>query len=340
LQMAFSLAAQEAAAPAAPATATETTPAGSTAATDTTATTTDATTTTEAGEDAEPGGIAATGRAAAEGTAAESTGEEQPEDLLRSQKTRRELINLLDRSPDRLATLLALEPSLLANDSFLAGHPDLAEFVAAHPEVRLQPSFYLSAFADRAYRSGPLEQIMEPLAVFIGFSIVAYTLMWLIRTIVEQKRWSRLSRTQSEVHNKILDRFGTSAELLDYVKTPAGTKFLESAPIPLRAEREQVNQTTPMTRIMWSVQLGVVMTAAALGLLLVSLRYSENEGQGLFALGAIALCLGFGFIGSAAVTIFLSRRLGVWQEPAAAPPHGGRTFTHGSSDADDTGLVR
>ncbi|HEX8254601.1 MAG TPA: hypothetical protein VF846_15770 [Thermoanaerobaculia bacterium] len=325
LQMA-SLAAQEAAAPAA--TATTETAADSTAATDTSATTT----TTETAADAEPGGIAATGRAAAEGAINDETGEES----LKSASTRQQLINLLERSPDRLATLLALEPSLLANDSFLAGHPDLARFVAAHPEVRLQPSFYLSAFAGRAYRTGPLEQILEPLAVFIGFSIVAYTLMWLVRTIIEQKRWSRLARTQTEVHNKILDRFGTSAELLEYVKTPAGTKFLESAPIPVSAERVTQSAPAPMPRIVLLVQIGVVMAAAALGLLLVSLRYSQNEGQGLFALGAIALCIGFGFIGSAAVTIFLSRRLGLWQEPQ---PHGGRTLTHGS-EADDTGLVR
>ena len=121
-------------------------------------------------------------------------------------------------------------------------------------------------------------------------------------------RWRQLSRTQSEVHNKILDRFGTSSELLEYVRSPAGTKFLESAPIPVRAE-EQPRPSAPQSRVMLSIQVGVVVTAAAVGMLLVSLRLDEGA-DGLFALGAIGFCLGAGFIASALISLFLSRRLG------------------------------
>ncbi|HJX29810.1 MAG TPA: hypothetical protein VJ885_18055 [Thermoanaerobaculia bacterium] len=39
------------------------------------------------------------------------------------------------------------------------------------------------------------------------------------------------------MHNKILDRFNTTEQLLEYIRTPAGSKFLESAPIPLHVER-------------------------------------------------------------------------------------------------------
>jgi hypothetical protein len=152
---------------------------------------------------------------------------------------------------------------------------------------------------------------MEPLAAMFGILFVALALSWLLRTWIEQRRWNKLSKTQAEVHNKILDRFGTSAELMEYIKTPAGTKFLESAPIPLRAERPA--QSAPYSRVILSIQAGVIVAAAALGMLLVSLRYSDDSGEGLFALGAIALCIGLGFIASAFVTIFLSRRLGVWQ---------------------------
>jgi hypothetical protein len=138
-----------------------------------------------------------------------------------------------------------------------------------------------------------------------------------VRTIIEQKRWNRLSKTQAEVHNKILDRFGTTSELLEYVKTPAGTKFLESAPIPLHEEK--VPQNAPLARVLWSIQIGVVLAVGALGMLLVSFRFEKESAQGLFAMGMIGFCVGAGFIASAIVSIVLSRRLGLWKEETAEP---------------------
>lgn len=230
-------------------------------------------------------------------------------------ETRRELTNLLSQSPQELSLVLAIEPSLITNEPFLAAHPELARFVAAHPEVKLQPSFYLADISGYARRGHPLERIVEPLAAVSGFAIVSFALAWLVRMIIDQKRWSRLAHTQSDVHNKILDRFGTSGELLEYVKTPAGSRFLESAPIPLHAE--QPAQNPSLSRVLWSIQIGLILAAGAIGMLFVSTRYSDENGQGLFALGVIGLCIGAGFVLSAAVSIFLSRRLGILQAPAA-----------------------
>jgi hypothetical protein len=128
---------------------------------------------------------------------------------------------------------------------------------------------------------------------------------WLVRTAIEQRRWSRLSRTQAEVHNKILDRFGSTEELLTYIKTPAGSKFLESAPIPLHVEPR-----APMPRVLWSIQIGLIAAAAGLGMLLVSGRFDHDTARGFFAMGTIAACIGGGFILSAIVSMALSRRLG------------------------------
>ena len=58
--------------------------------------------------------------------------------------------------------------------------------------------------------------------------------IWLIRTTLEQRRWSRLSKIQAEVHSKLMDRFSSNDELLTYVQTPSGRRFLESGPSPLQ----------------------------------------------------------------------------------------------------------
>jgi hypothetical protein len=223
---------------------------------------------------------------------------------------RNQLGSLVRRHADDLANLLALEPSLLANEAFLADYPDVASFVAAHPEVARNPRFYLAEFPVPG--EGP--DILEPFIIFAVFLVNVFVVFWLVRTVIEQRRWSRLARTQTEVHNKILERFGTSDALLEYMRTPAGSRFLESAPIPVHPDAAQAS---PVSRAIVAVQAGVVLAAGALGMLLVSGRFDADSARGLFALGVIALCVGLGFVASAIVSIVLSRRLGVW--PAAAP---------------------
>ncbi|HEX6094742.1 MAG TPA: hypothetical protein VF432_00355 [Thermoanaerobaculia bacterium] len=241
-------------------------------------------------------------------------------------EVRKELTALLKQRPPEVATILRLDPGLLSDDAFLAKYPEVRDFVTKHPEVRHNAGFYLEEFGVPVdHRRGLAENVIESLTIFAVFVFIAFALSWLVRTLIEQTRWNRLSRTQSEVHNKILDRFSTSNELLDYIRTPAGTKFLESAPIPLHAE--SAPQNAPLSRVMWSIQIGVVIAAASIGVLLVSGRFEKESAQELFALGMIGASIGAGFIASAAVSLFLSRRLGLWQ-----PTGPGR--------ADEPGAVR
>ncbi len=243
-----------------------------------------------------------------------------------SQSIHSRFSQLLRERPPEVGTILQADPSLLSDASYMAKYPEIRDFVAQYPEIQHNPGYYLGEFATPQYRRSPLDGIFEGIAIFSVFSLIAFTLAWLVRTIIEQKRWNRLSRSQSEVHNKILDRFSTSAELLDYMKTPAGSKFLESAPIPLHSEAVTPPQNAPLTRVMWSVQIGIVVAAAALGLVFVSGRFDKESAQEMFALGMIGVSVGVGFIVSAAVSIFLSRRLGLWQAPV--------------DRADETGIVR
>lgn len=255
------------------------------------------------------GGVSAQQPPPATGTTAESSATT----ALTSHEIRNQFSSLLSQSPSELATILVLDPTLLSNEAYLAGYPELARFVAAHPEVRRNPRFYLSAFRVPGESGRMLENLVEMLAIALVISLIAFAFFWLVRTIIEQRRWSRLSHIQTEVHNKILDRFGSSEELLQYIKSPAGTKFLESAPIPLHAAQAPSNPS--LSRVMWSVQIGMIVAAGALGMLIVSRQLEKDAASGLFAIGVIALAVGAGFIGSAVVSIFLSRRLGLWQPP-------------------------
>jgi hypothetical protein len=233
------------------------------------------------------------------------------------QAIRERFIFLLDRHPDELGRVLGLDPTLLSNREFLAKYPEVAQFLAENPEVVRNPHYYVDRYEFTPPRQrNAAEEIFEALSIAFVFLLIAYSLAWIVRTIIEQKRWNRLSRTQAEVHTKILDRFGSSEELLAYMKTPAGSRFLESAPIPLRTEPSR-GWNQPFGRTLVSVQAGVVIAAAGLGMLLVSLRFDPQTAQELFAIGVVAFSIGAGFIASAAVSVFMSRRLGLLQEPPA-----------------------
>jgi hypothetical protein len=280
-----------------------------TATTETTATTTAAATETTATTT-----TTAEGDATATDTTATTTAAEEEEQGYSVERTRSDFRSVLGQYSNQMEAILALEPGLLSNQEFLQGHPDLAAFIAKHPEVAQHPNVYLDTTQAVRSRSG-FGEILERLMIFSIFIFIAVVLAWLVRTIIEQKRWSRLSKQQAEVHNKILDRFGNTEELMEYIKTPAGTRFLESAPIPLHTEERPALKNTPLARVMWSIQLGIIVAAGAFGLLLVSFRFDRDTAADLFAMGTIGFCIGAGFIASALISLFMSRKLGAWQGP-------------------------
>jgi hypothetical protein len=79
----------------------------------------------------------------------------------------------------------------------------------------------------------------------------------------------------------------------------------------------------PISRILWSVQIGIVIVAGALGLLFVSGRENviDEVAQPLFAMAAIGISLGIGFVISSAVSYVLSRNMGLidTHTPAGSP---------------------
>ena len=260
-------------------------------------------------------------------TAAETTTTDAPAGAEKrtadADELRNQFMSVIERQPGNLPMILKLDPSLMTNEEFLLNYPQVGKFLSEHPEIARNPQFYLAHYRHPTNYQSTLSNILEALALAAVWALSVFSLGWLIRTIIEQKRWTKLSRTQAEVHNKILDRFGSSEEVLEYVKSPAGTKFLESAPIELHVEKTPPSHGAPTARIIRSIQLGVIVAAVSLGLLLVSLRFEGETSEALFALGGIAFCLGGGFIASALLSIVLSRRLGLWQGPAGVDDIGG-----------------
>jgi hypothetical protein len=240
-------------------------------------------------------------------------------------ETRERLQQLLDKYPPTLGQVLKLDPSLLERPEYMAAYPALAAFVAEHPEVAHNPAFFFANvrgpnWAQPNDRRTPaydmMGNVLGALAGLTVFAVVTATLIWLIRTIIDYRRWNRLSKVQTDVHTKLLDRFTANDDLLAYIQTPPGRKFLESAPISLQEEPRSIG--APLSRILWSVQAGVVLSLLGLGLLFVSGRVNEEVAQGVFVIGTLVMALGLGFVASAGVAYGISRRMGLLERPAAS----------------------
>jgi hypothetical protein len=238
--------------------------------------------------------------------------------------TREQLRELMQRVPPDLGRILKMDPTLLRNEGYLAQYPALASFLAAHPEIAHNPGYYLSFVQTNQQDWQPLDaqgqtvrlyrDMMEGFASFAIFVAVSALIAWFVRTFIDYRRWLRVSKVQTEVHNKLLERFAGTGDLLAYIQSPAGRRFLESAPIPLDAGPRHV--AAPFGRILWSVQAGVVIAVVGLGFQIVSGRVMEGVGQPLALIGVLAMALGIGFILSGGVSYMLARKLGLVDGPA------------------------
>jgi hypothetical protein len=259
-----------------------------------------------------------------------------------------ELLHLLRLSPT-LTAAVAADPSLLADQQYVArSNPELAQFIASHPDIARNPEFYLFSKlnpSDRRRDQGlqrviwpdltpPQQQEsnaprvvgeMIPILISLGFFAA---LVWIIRIFVESRRWNRAFKQQSEIHGRLIEKLGTSQELVAYMETEAGKRFLMNSP---NAAGPEFGQQMPNTvsRVLTSLSTGIVLALLGVGFLL--LRNAGNDTpEPMLITGTLLLMPGLGFILSAGVTWVLAQRLGLMPEKEVAQTGPGAPF--GSQD--------
>jgi hypothetical protein len=240
---------------------------------------------------------------------------------LDSAELRERFNSVLQNYPPEVGVVLKLDPSLFGSKDYLANYPALASFVAEHPQITHSPHYYLDRVNLRAQQPPDptsvriIDRLTNELIPFAVFLVVAGIVVWLIRTVVEHRRWIRGVNMQTDMVSRLFARFGSNEELLAYLQSGAGQRIFESTALPLEANR---GITAPLQRIFWTVQVGIVAAMAGLGLQIVSWRVPVEVGTPLSAMAIIVLSIGVGFILSAIVSHILSRRLGLWTPAATA----------------------
>jgi hypothetical protein len=234
-----------------------------------------------------------------------------------AEQTRSQLEVILERYPPALARVLKLDPSLMTNPAYTAPYPALSAYLAQHPEIAHNPGYFLeNVNSPNQYFNDPKTRqreqfygLLAGMAGFVAFLVMTGILIWVIRLIVTSRRWNKLSKVQYEVHSKLLDRFTSNEDLLAYMQTPAGRRFLEAAPV--RMAEEPRSMAAPFSRILWSVQVGIVLLLTGIGLLYVSSTFIDEPADLFRVLGVVSLAVGGGFLASAVAAYALSRRLGL-----------------------------
>ena len=204
---------------------------------------------------------------------------------------REQLFKLLRMSP-KLTSAVALDPTLLGYQEYVnRNNPELARFLLSHPEISRNPEFYLfgnlpgGANRDVPFlfqravwpqigggNSSGLEDALLPFLVFL---IILAAILWLLRVFLQNRRWGRIFKVQTEIHTKLLDKLGGSQELFTYLATEAGRKFLELAPITAAIDSPKRQELlSPITGILAPLQLGIVSTLVGIGLLYIKTSFS------------------------------------------------------------------
>jgi hypothetical protein len=138
----------------------------------------------------------------------------------------------------------------------------------------------------------------EDIVLFpVAFGAMTFVLWTIFSTI----RRFKIAKLQADVQNRLIEKFGTTQDLLAYVQTDAGKQLLESL---------SVERTSPFSRIIGAVQAGIIMFLFGLALLFLRGRVSGAE-EGFLVFGTVFMTLGVGFAISAAASYSLSKSFGL-----------------------------
>jgi len=252
------------------------------------------------------------------------------------QATQEQLLQLLRTSPT-LTTVVARDPSLLSNQEYVnRNNPQLAQFLAQHPDIARNPEYYL--FTNLNFPGGRRNQALEravwpemapppprgseiidftgPIAALLAWACFLATSLWLVRAFLENRRWSRSFKLQSDVHARLIERFSSSQELASYMDSETGRRFLEAAPISVGLE-ENKHMPNAVARVLTPMQIGIVMVLLGIGFFLLR-NVSPEMNTPMLVLGVVATMPGIGFILSAGITWVLAGRLGLIPDSASA----------------------
>jgi hypothetical protein len=138
--------------------------------------------------------------------------------------------------------------------------------------------------------------MLIPITISLGFFAMVMFIVW-----AKSHAQAQQSRYNAEVQTKLIDRFGSGPEMIDFLRSPEGQQFATGiSKLPKLAARDRV--VAGFTRAIFLTFLGLAFLA---------LEFTEMENPGFIITGAILTALGLANLVSAIVSLKLSKNMGL-----------------------------
>jgi hypothetical protein len=147
---------------------------------------------------------------------------------------------------------------------------------------------------------------MEDLGtILVSVGLIIAT-AWVVGIIVLAFKDKANLRTRADLYNRLLDKFSTATEFVDYLKSDSGQKLIDEITI---------KNTSVTAKILGSIQKGIILTLLGVGLLILGNIFGGSLGGDLYIVlsvaGTIAFVVGIGFLISTGISYRLSKSLGL-----------------------------
>lgn len=151
-----------------------------------------------------------------------------------------------------------------------------------------------------------VSEIINSVTTAVLGAVIIVCVSWIVVTVVKALKGRANTRTRAEIYNRLIDKFGTAPELIAFLQSDAGLKFIEE---------NTVQPAAPLGRIIGSMQIGIVLALLGAGLLITGNVFGESLGGDLYIVltvgGVVGLTVGVGLLISAAISHRLCKAWGI-----------------------------
>jgi hypothetical protein len=145
--------------------------------------------------------------------------------------------------------------------------------------------------------------VLIPIVISTWFFLMIGFIVWSVTHSKQQQ-----ARYHADVQSRLIERFNSGPELIDFLKSPEGQRFAVGI--------EKLPQLNAKDRVVGGFTRGILLTL--LGLAFLGLCLSEMENPGFLITGAILTALGVAGLISSYVALRMSRRFGLLNGEAPA----------------------
>ena len=153
-----------------------------------------------------------------------------------------------------------------------------------------------------------IHEIFSGMAQMVIGTTIVICMTWIVTTIVRALKQKANQKSRIELYNRMLDKFGAAPEFIGYLQSDDGRKFFEESAVESSA-------SSPMRKILFSIQIGVVATLFGLGLLVLANLFDQSLGGDLYIVlavsGTVGAMVGVGFLISTAISYKLCKMWGL-----------------------------